>query len=251
MFSISFIPFQLALSALVAAVAAEPSLAGYSPYGLALGYGYVRDGAPAYHPGGGVSYTARGPQGLSGLYGRYKREAEPSLPLLGYGYGLPAYGYGLVRDGAVAAHPYGGYSSTYRSTQGLTGLRRYRREAEPSVSYGYGYLPAASSYQQVDRYLPYGGISSYAVNDRVYGASIYDRRRSPLLSIHKREAEPSYGPSSYQSVSRYTPYGSSSYSVADNVYSAAVAERNVQPYAAYGYNYAAAGPIGYGYRGHY
>merc|ERR1712121_192441 len=53
--------------------------------------------------------------------------AEP-----GYGYG---YGYGI---NAVAYHPYGGYSSEYRSTQGLTGYGGYygKREAEPGYGYG-------------------------------------------------------------------------------------------------------------------
>merc|ERR1711970_650808 len=45
------------------------------------------------------------------------------------------YGYGI---NAVAYHPYGGYSSEYRSTQGLTGYGGYhgKREAEPGYGYG-------------------------------------------------------------------------------------------------------------------
>merc|ERR1712112_167417 len=80
--------------------------------------------------------------------------AEP-----GYGYG---YGYGI---NAVAYHPYGGYSSEYRSTQGLTGYGGYygKREAEP----GYGY----------------GGHSYvYRTTEGLTGGY-----------YHKRSAEPGYG----------------------------------------------------------
>merc|ERR1712112_679236 len=80
--------------------------------------------------------------------------AEP-----GYGYG---YGYGIS---AVAYHPFGGYSSEYRSTQGLTGYGGYygKREAEP----GYGYGGYSHVYRTTEG-LTEGGY-------------------------HKRSAEPGYG----------------------------------------------------------
>merc|ERR1712055_664029 len=69
------------------------------------------------------------------------------------------YGYGI---NAVAYHPYGGYSSEYRSTQGLTGYGYGgyygKREAEPGYGYGgyhkrsaepgYGYSSGISYYHR-------------------------------------------------------------------------------------------------------
>ena len=201
-----------------------------SPQGLGKreaepGYGYGYGRGIAAHPYGGSSYTYRSPQGLG------KREAEPSY---GYGgsyqrvtridgadaqlttYGVrtngyggayvdeprfgrlgkreaePGYGYG---GPAIAAHPYGGSSYTYRSPQGLG-----KREAEP----GYGYGPGIAAH-------PYGG-SSYTY-------------RSPQGLRGKREAEPSYGSYSFQNVRRVGGYGQlSAYGVRTNGYSAAVDE---------------------------
>merc|ERR1712168_1092408 len=113
---------------------AEPS------YGIGLvGYGLA---ATAFHPDG-VSSTDRSPQGLS-AYGYGKRDAEP-------GYGI---GYGLA---ATSFHPYGGLSSNYRTTQGLSSYGYYgygKRSAEPGYIYGIN-----NSQQYVSK--PY---SSYAVN---------------------------------------------------------------------------------------
>merc|ERR1711887_163692 len=59
----------------------------------------------------------------------------------------PGYGYGYGIN-AVAYHPYGGYSSEYRSTQGLTGYGYGgyygKRAAEP----GYGYSSGVSYYHR-------------------------------------------------------------------------------------------------------
>merc|ERR1712168_262942 len=116
---------------------AEPS------YGIGLvGYGLA---ATAFHPDG-VSSTDRSPQGLS-AYGYGKRDAEP-------GYGI---GYGLA---ATSFHPYGGSSSNYRTTQGLSSYGYNinhvygKRSAEPGYIYGIN-----NSQQYVSK--PY---SSYAVN---------------------------------------------------------------------------------------
>merc|ERR1712158_293219 len=148
----------LSLSSLTAA---EP---GY-------GYGY----------GHATSYTHRSPQGLHGGYGGYgyggyygkrEAEAEPGYGYGGYGsasvyvsqadhgygyspahysYGYNIGGYGKREAeaepgygyGAVSYHPYGGSSSVYRSTQGLTGGYGYsgyygKRDADAEPGYGYG-----------------------------------------------------------------------------------------------------------------
>merc|ERR1711970_1567302 len=83
----------------------------------------------------------------------------------------PGYGYGYGIN-AVAYHPYDGYSSEYRSTQGLTGYGGYygKREAEP----GYGYSSGVSYYHRSPQ-----GVQGYG-----YGG------------YHKRSAEPGYGYSS-------------------------------------------------------
>merc|ERR1711963_1007397 len=164
-------------------------------------YGY----GVALHPGYGTSYTNRSPQGLS--YGRYgyggygKRDAEP-----GYGYGKrsadaePGYGYGIGYGlAATAYHPYGGSSSTYRSTQGLSGYGYGgygygKRSAEPGYGYGSGYSFVAQSRPY------YHGSYGYNINH----------------SYGKRSAEPGYGYAGYgyggsyssQYVSRpYSNYG--------------------------------------------
>merc|ERR1711874_637303 len=153
----------------------------------------------------------------------------------------PGYGYG------AAYHPYGGYSYTHRSPQGLHGYHHHgyygKREAEPSYGAAsvyvaqadHGYHPSFYSY----------GFNSYGYNGyNGYNAGNYHKReadpepgygyghhatsyyhRSPqgLHGYHhgyygKREAEPSYsgyhggyhGGVSYQYVSR--PYVSRPYS---------------------------------------
>merc|ERR1711887_310984 len=80
----------------------------------------------------------------------------------------PGYGYGYGIN-AVAYHSYGGYSSEYRSTQGLTGYGGYygKRDAEP----GYGYSSGVSYYHRSPQ-----GVQGYG-----YGG------------YHKRSAEPGYG----------------------------------------------------------
>merc|ERR1712244_145476 len=172
-----------------------------SPQGLSYGrYGYggygKRDAEPGYGYGA-RSYTYRSPQGLSyggygyggyGGYGYGKRDAEP-----GYGYGI---GYGLA---ATAYHPYGGSSSTYRSTQGLSGYGYGgygygKRSAEPGYGYGSGYSFVAQSRPY------YHGSYGYNINH----------------SYGKRSAESGYGYAGYgyggsyssQYVSRpYSNYG--------------------------------------------
>merc|ERR1712001_779905 len=61
----------------------------------------------------------------------------------------PGYGYG------AAYHPYGGYSYTHRSPQGLHGYhhsyygkREAEAEAEAEPGYGYGYGHATSYYHR-------------------------------------------------------------------------------------------------------
>merc|ERR1712168_1371032 len=80
-------------------------------------------------------------------------------------------GYGLV---ATSFHPYGGSSSNYRTTQGLSSYGYYgygKRSAEPGYGIGVGF----SAVQQSRPY--YHGSYGYNIN-HVYG---------------KKSAEPSYG----------------------------------------------------------
>merc|ERR1711928_133376 len=113
-----------------------------------LGYGSTA----GYHPGGGISYSNRSPQGLSAYrgyggygYGRlYKRSAEPS------------YYYGGASSYVAESRPY--YNYGY-------GVRHHKRSAEPSY---------------------YGGASSYVAESRPYYNYGYGVRH------HKRSAEPSY-----------------------------------------------------------
>merc|ERR1712203_906122 len=137
--------------------------------------------------------------------------------------------------GGVALHPYGGSSSVYRTTRGLTGYgyggygyRGYgKREAEP----GYGAIA----------YHPYGGSSSvYRTTQGLtgYGYGGY---------YGKRSAEPGYygGASSYVHQSR--PYYHGSYGYGINHYGKRSADAGYygygvagsyqqvnRPYSAYG-----------------
>merc|ERR1712013_239439 len=113
--------------------------------------------------------------------------AEP-----GYGYG---YGYGI---NAVAYHPYGGYSSEYRSTQGLTGYGGYygKREAEP----GYGYGGYSQVYRTTEGLTEgyYGKRSAEPGYGYSSGVSYYNRSPQGVQGYgyggyHKRSAEPGYG----------------------------------------------------------
>merc|ERR1712243_13438 len=112
--------------------------------------------------------------------------AEP-----GYGYG---YGYGI---NAVAYHPYGGYSSEYRSTQGLTGYGGYygKREAEP----GYGYGGHSYVYRTTEGLTGgyYGKRSAEPGYGYTSGISYYHRSPQGVQGYgyggyHKRSAEPGY-----------------------------------------------------------
>jgi len=191
---------------------AEP---GYGYYGRGYGPGI------AAHPDGS-SFTYRSPQGLG------KREAEPGY---GYGgsyqrvtrldgidrqlttYGVRTNGYAAIVDEpkfgrlgkreaepgygyaygpAIAAHPYGGSSYTFRGPQGLG-----KREAEPG--YGYG-----GSYQRVTR-IDAGQLTNYGVATNGYGAIVDEARYGRL---GKREAEPAYG---YGPGIAAHPYGGSSF----------------------------------------
>merc|ERR1711962_1889823 len=82
----------------------------------------------------------------------------------------PGYGYGYGIN-AVAYHPYGGYSSEYRSTQGLTGYGYGGYYGKRSAEPGYGYSSGVSYYHRSPQ-----GVQGYG-----YGG------------YHKRSAEPGYG----------------------------------------------------------
>merc|ERR1712114_90302 len=116
--------------------------------------------------------------------------AEP-----GYGYG---YGYGI---NAVAYHPYGGYSSEYRSTQGLTGYGGYygKREAEPGYVYGgYSYIYRTTEGLTEGYYGKRSAEPGYGYSS---GISYYHRSPQGVQGYgyggyHKRSADPGYGYSS-------------------------------------------------------
>merc|ERR1712115_675653 len=155
----------------------------------------------------------------------------------------PGYGYGYGIN-AVAYHPYGGYSSEYRSTQGLTGYGGYygKREAEPGYGYGHGYGAASVYASQADHgygYNPaqytygynighgYGKRSADAEPGYGYGHAVSYSHRSPQ-GVHghyggygyggyygKRSAEPGYygGASSFVHQSRPYYHGSYGYGI--------------------------------------
>merc|ERR1712025_1245783 len=159
---------------------------GYGGHGRYGGYGYHKRAAePGYGYATSYDYRIQGLQGHHGYgYGYHKRDAEP-----GYGYGATAY------------HPYGGYSSVYRSTEGLTGgyggYGYHKRSAEPGYhGSGYSYVHQSRPYHHGD-----------------YGYDIHHSYH-PGYGYGKRSAEPgyyghSYGTAnSYQHVSRYnSDYG--------------------------------------------
>merc|ERR1712090_90441 len=125
----------------------------------------------------------------------------------------PGYGYGYGIN-AVAYHPYGGYSSEYRSTQGLTGYGGYygKREAEP----GYGYGGHSHVYRTTEGLTEgyYGKRSAEPGYGYSSGISYYHRSPQGVQGYgyggyHKRSAEPGYGygGDSYQYVNRpYSDY---------------------------------------------
>merc|ERR1712090_77811 len=125
----------------------------------------------------------------------------------------PGYGYGYGIN-AVAYHPYGGYSSEYRSTQGLTGYGGYygKREAEP----GYGYGGHSHVYRTTEGLTEgyYGKRSAEPGYGYSSGVSYYHRSPQGVQGYgyggyHKRSAEPGYGHGgdSYQYVNRpYSDY---------------------------------------------
>merc|ERR1711942_540792 len=84
----------------------------------------------------------------------------------------PGYGYG-----GVALHPYGGSSSVYRTTQGLTGY------GYGGYGYGgyYGKRSAEPGY--------YGGASSFVHQSRLYYHGSYGYG---INHYGKRSAEPGY-----------------------------------------------------------
>jgi hypothetical protein len=140
--------------------------------------GWRADGALGVHPHGAVSSVSRSTQGI----GKRSADAEPEAEA-GHGWarsGWNAAPWGAAPWNAAAwnAAPWGwgqarrswawpsATSSEYRSPQGLRG----KRSAEPWSS------------QHVSRALPWGGISTYAVNDNVWSASVHDHRRTPLAS---------------------------------------------------------------------
>merc|ERR1712055_656788 len=109
----------------------------------------------------------------------------------------PGYGYGYGIN-AVAYHPYGGYSSEYRSTQGLTGYGGYygKREAEP----GYGYGGHSHVYRTTEGLTEgyYGKRSAEPGYGYSSGVSYYHRSPQGVQGYgyggyHKRSAEPGYG----------------------------------------------------------
>jgi len=212
----------------VALASADPF--GY--YGYPAYRPYLLDGAPARHPGGGVSYTARSPQGLRG---KREAEAEPSYSYQrvnrydGYGPGLTStYGVKTSGYGAYVDEPRIGYP---RLAYGL----RYKREAEAE--------PEAEAEAEASYYGGYYGSYGYPA----YGYHGYGGRsftyRSPqgLRGKREAEAEPAY---SYQRVNRYDGPGlTSTYGVKTAGYSAYVDEPRL------GYARAPAyGPYRYGLR---
>merc|ERR1712083_1002460 len=126
--------------------------------------------------------------------------------------------------GGVALHPYGGSSSVYRTTQGLTGYGYGKREAEP----GYGAIA----------YHPYGGSSSvYRTTQGLTGYGGYGYGGYGYRGYYgKRSAEPGYygGASSYVHQSR--PYYHGSYGYGINHYGKRSADAGY-----YGYGYAHGG----------
>merc|ERR1711942_629158 len=115
--------------------------------------------------------------------------------------------------GGVALHPYGGSSSVYRTTQGLTGYGGYGYGGYGYGGYGYGKREAEPGYGAVS-YHPYGGSSSvYRTTQGLtgygYGGYGYGGHYG------KRSADAGYygygyahGGSSYQQVNRpYSAYG--------------------------------------------
>merc|ERR1711970_949426 len=119
----------------------------------------------------------------------------------------PGYGYGYGIN-AVAYHPYGGYSSEYRSTQGLTGTEGYygKRSAEP----GYGYSSGVSYYHRSPQGVPgygyhHGHGHSYVHQDRDHHHGSYGYEIEH--DYKKRSAEAGYEGESYQYVNRpYSDY---------------------------------------------
>merc|ERR1711874_613702 len=155
----------------------------------------------------------------------------------------------------VAYHPYGGSSSVYRSTQGLTGYGHGyhgygyghgyhgygygKRDAEAGYGYGHGYGAASVYVSQADH--GYG----YNPAHYTYGYNIghgYGKRSADAEPgfYGKRSAEPGYygGASSYVHQSR--PYYHGSYGYGINHYGKRSADAG---YLTYGHGY------GYGHAG--
>merc|ERR1711962_1069141 len=138
-------------------------------------------------------------------YGGSSSVYRTTQGLTGYGYG--GYGYGKREAepgyGAISYHPYGGSSSVYRTTQGLTGYGGY---GYGGYGYGgyYGKRSAEPGY--------YGGASSFVHQSRPYYHGSYGYG---INHYGKRSADAGYygygyahGGSSYQHVNRpYSAYG--------------------------------------------
>merc|ERR1712106_996174 len=135
----------------------------------------------------------------------------------------PGYGYG-----GVAYHPYGGSSSVYRTTQGLTGhyggygyghgYGKRSAEAEPGYGYGHGYGAASVYVSQADH--------GYGYNPAQYTYG---------YNIRKRSADAGYygGASSY--VHQTRPYYHGSYGYGINHYGKRSADAGYLGYGGYGY----------------
>merc|ERR1711875_74190 len=136
--------------------------------------------------------------------------------------------------GGVALHPYGGSSSVYRSTQGLTSYGGYGYGGYGYGGYGYGKREAEPGYGAVS-YHPYGGSSS--VYRTTQGLTGYGYGGYGYGGYYgKRSAEPGYygGASSFVHQSR--PYYHGSYGYGINHYGKRSADAGY-----YGYGYAHGG----------
>merc|ERR1711970_1683262 len=135
--------------------------------------------------------------------------------------------------GGVALHPYGGGSSVYRTTQGLTGYG-YGGYGGYGYGYGYGKREAEPGYGAIS-YHPYGGSSS--VYRTTQGLTGYGYGGYGYGGYYgKRSADAGYygGASSYVHQSR--PYYHGSYGYGINHYGKRSADAGY-----YGYGYAHGG----------
>merc|ERR1711942_496663 len=119
--------------------------------------------------------------------------------------------------GGVALHPYGGSSSVYRTTQGLTGYGYggYGYGGYGYGGYGYGKREAEPGYGAVS-YHPYGGSSSvYRTTQGLTGYGYGGYGYGGYYGKRSADAEPGYygGASSFVHQSRPYYHGSYGYGI--------------------------------------